>query len=69
MLANERQLQSAKEAHRQVSSAIEALQYMMTYDAVAINIDMAIEALFDLTGERASEEIISRIFENFCVGK
>ena len=69
VLANERQLQSAKEAHRQVGSAVEALQYMMTYDAVAINIDMAIEALFDLTGERASEEIISRIFENFCVGK
>lgn len=69
ILTNERQLQATKEACEQIREAVSALAVGMTYDAVAVNLDIAVQALFALTGERASEEIVSRIFENFCVGK
>ena len=29
----------------------------------------SLDALLELTGQRASQEIIDRVFENFCVGK
>jgi tRNA modification GTPase len=41
----------------------------MTLDAVSTGIEQAVSQLSALTGERASEEIIARVFEKFCVGK
>ena len=41
----------------------------MTLDAVGVGVEQAADALASLTGEKASEEIISRVFEKFCVGK
>ncbi|MDR3645128.1 MAG: tRNA uridine-5-carboxymethylaminomethyl(34) synthesis GTPase MnmE [Clostridia bacterium] len=68
-LANERQLQCAARAGEALRSAIEAVDAGITLDAVSVCIDSAVSALCELTGERADEEIITRVFERFCVGK
>ena len=41
----------------------------MTLDAVGICIEAALDALYELTGEKASEAVIEQVFSRFCVGK
>ena len=69
MLANQRQLQCAIKAENAVESGLRALKEGITLDAVSVCIDDAISALSELTGESASESVIERVFERFCVGK
>lgn len=69
LLANERQLQCASRALSAVISAQNAVQDGITLDAVSVCVDDAIEALSELTGEKASDAVIERVFARFCVGK
>ena len=41
----------------------------MTFDAVTVSLEEAIENLLELTGERVSEVVVDNVFHNFCVGK
>jgi tRNA modification GTPase len=50
-------------------SARKALASGLTPDLAAADIEDAINELNELTGKSASEEVIRRIFERFCVGK
>ena len=52
-----------------VKEAKDALMMGMTFDAVTVSLEEAISSLLELTGERASEEIVDKVFHNFCVGK
>jgi len=38
-------------------------------DLVAIDVTEAVNALGEITGETASEDLLERIFANFCIGK
>ena len=49
--------------------ALDALEAGMTMDAVTISIEEALDALLELTGERATEEVVNNVFSHFCVGK
>ncbi len=69
MLTTERQRNSAERAKGCLDEAISALQVGMTLDAVNVSADCAVQALLELTGERASEAIVDEVFRNFCVGK
>lgn len=68
-LANERQLETARRARACLGDALGALELGITVDAVGVSLESAIGALLSLTGERASEAVISQVFEKFCVGK
>ena len=41
----------------------------LTPDAVLCDVETAMEALGEVTGRTVREDIVSRIFERFCVGK
>ncbi len=41
----------------------------MPVDLVAIDLQQSIEALGEIVGLTVSEEIVDRIFHNFCLGK
>jgi len=41
----------------------------MTLDAVGVCIETSLDALYELTGEKASDAVIEKVFEKFCVGK
>ena len=45
------------------------MQQQMTPDAVLVDVEAAMEALGEITGQVMREEITNRIFERFCVGK
>ncbi len=69
LLANERQRNCALRGADCVAEAIEVLNSGFTLDAVGVLIDDALNALMELTGERASNEVAEEIFRTFCVGK
>ena len=69
IIANERQRACVEEANRTMHQAMEALDCGETLDAVNVCIDSAIDSLLELTGERASEAVVNKVFERFCVGK
>ncbi len=68
-LMNERQLSCCQSALQSIKEALAALEIGMTRDALNVNIDVAIESLDTLTGERATESVVDEIFSQFCVGK
>ncbi len=69
VLLNERQRDCAVRALEGVSEAYEALQSGQTLDAVGICLDDSLSALFELTGQRVTNEVADEIFRSFCVGK
>jgi tRNA modification GTPase len=52
-----------------VHGAIAAHQAHLTPDLLAIDVAAAVNALGEITGQTASEDLIEAIFGNFCVGK
>lgn len=68
-LANERQRDCVARAKNSVDSAISAVKAGITPDAVGVELEQALSAVFELSGKSASEEVIARVFESFCVGK
>ena len=69
MLATERQCAAAGEALSCLREALGALWDGMTLDAVTVSLDGALQALLELTGQRASEAVVQQVFSHFCVGK
>lgn len=69
ILSNERQRLAVSNALSSIKEAEDALSLGMTFDAVTVSLEDAISQLLELTGEKASDEIIDRVFHNFCVGK
>lgn len=69
LLVSERQRAAAAEADASLAEALDALRAGMTLDTVGIGIDAAIDALFVLTGEKATQAVVEEVFAKFCVGK
>lgn len=68
-LANERQRDCVIRAKSAVESALCSVKAGITPDAVGVELEQALNAVFELSGKSASEEVIARVFERFCVGK
>ncbi len=69
ILSNERQRSNVSNALKSVREAKNALLAGMTYDAVTVSLEDAISELLEMTGEKTSDEVLDRVFHNFCVGK
>ncbi len=69
LLTDQRQEEAALRARDAVRRAKGALNAGLTPDAILTDAEEALNALGELTGRTAKEEIVSRIFSRFCVGK
>ncbi len=69
VVANQRQMDCISRALQALEEAGEALEQGQTLDAVSVCIEEGVDILLELTGQRASEQVIDRVFEQFCVGK
>ncbi len=69
ILSNERQRLAVFNALKSVNEAESGLKAGLTYDAVTVSLEDAISELLELTGEKTSDEVLDRVFHNFCVGK
>lgn len=69
LLTNARQEEAAGRAREAVRRAREALTAGFTPDALLTDVEEALSALGELTGQSVREDVTDRIFAKFCVGK
>ena len=69
LVTNARQADAIRRALESVRAAKDALESGMTPDVVLTEVEQAENALGELTGRTAREDMVARIFERFCVGK
>ena len=69
ILTNARQAEAAGRALNCVVRANQALSDGVTPDALLTDVEEALEALGELTGQSVREDVTDRIFSKFCVGK
>ena len=69
ILTNVRQADAVSRASESILRAIRSMESGMTPDAVLVDVEAAMEALGEVTGQSMRDEITARIFERFCVGK
>lgn len=68
-IANERQRGCVIKAESAVKDALSAVNAGFTPDVVGVQIENALDAIFELSGKSVSDEVISEVFKRFCVGK
>ncbi|MCW3096483.1 MAG: tRNA modification GTPase TrmE [Chthonomonadaceae bacterium] len=56
-------------AHAALRHALETTRTLLPGDFIAIDVRGALDALGEITGETVTDEIVHRIFQDFCVGK
>ena len=69
ILTNTRQFDAIRRAYEAMLSALQGLKLGYTPDAVLMDVENAMEAIGEVTGATVREDITTRIFERFCVGK
>ena len=69
LLTNQRQAEAAGRALESVRRAGEALDLGVTPDALLTDVEEALSALGELTGQSVQDDVTDRIFQRFCVGK
>lgn len=68
-LSNERQRDSLLKADAAIERAEAELNCGMPYDLLFIDLEDALSALGEITGETVQQEIVDDVFSRFCVGK
>ena len=68
-IINSRQYYCVNRAYENVEKAIEDNKAGMPFDVINVLICDALDAIYELTGEKVTEEVVSEIFSKFCVGK
>ncbi len=63
-ISNERHVEALRRAETHLLEALSAPE-----DLAGVSIEMALDALAEILGKDVSEEVIDRVFRNFCVGK
>lgn len=60
---------SLERAHHSVEEAMRSLERKESGECVALDIRVALDALGEITGAVSTEDILDRIFQDFCIGK
>ncbi len=68
-LVHQRHLELAKSACEHLKNAVAAIEMGLPLDTTSIDLKEALENMGEITGMNATEEVIDRVFANFCVGK
>ena len=69
LVASARHQNALEEAQVSLAEAIRTVEARLPEDFISIDLRGALDSLGKITGETATEEIIHRIFHDFCVGK
>ena len=68
-VSNIRQLDHLNKAYDYLNSAISDLEENVFLDLVEVDLNLCIEELGKITGQSIGEDILDRIFSEFCIGK
>ena len=68
-LGSARQKEAVSQALESVKHALESADDNYTLDAVVQDLEDALDALGEVTGDVTPDDVLGSIFANFCVGK
>ena len=69
VITNMRHKTALINAGEALERAAQAIEMNMPSDIASIDINIAIDALGEITGETVSDSVVTEIFHGFCVGK
>jgi tRNA modification GTPase len=69
VVSNPRHKERLSRALEHVGAALVAARAGLTFDLVAIDLAAAVDALGQITGQTASDDLLESIFGHFCIGK
>jgi len=69
IVANIRHKKSLVQIRNSLSNAMKGMEEGTSVEFIAFEIRSALEALGQVVGETTSEEVLNRIFDQFCIGK
>ncbi len=69
MIVNERQYEAVRTAYNSIKDAYDRFKEGFSLDIIGVCVDEALYAVYSLTGENVSEEVVNEVFSKFCVGK
>jgi tRNA modification GTPase len=69
LVTNVRHQTALTRAHESLVEATSSIKDEMAAELVAVDLRAAADALGEITGAITNEEILSRIFSTFCIGK
>ncbi len=69
ILTSQRQAEAVGRAAQCLEAVFEGMAQGMTPDAVLSDVELALDALGEVTGRVVKDDVTQRIFERFCVGK
>lgn len=68
LVTNERHIMALKKAHTSIASFLEGIS-LVSPEILAIELREALDALGDITGITTPDDILNKIFSEFCIGK
>jgi tRNA modification GTPase len=69
LVTSPRHKEAIQQAHDHLSAALESAASGMPADFLTIDLHAAVNALGEVTGETATEDLLDAIFSRFCIGK
>ena len=69
VISNARQYAALLRAHEFIASAKNSLSLGLTQDLASSDVEKALGEIAELDGRRVNDEVLDKIFANFCVGK
>lgn len=69
IVANARQQEALERAEKAILAAVENLESEVGFELVAFEMRTALNALGEIVGEVCTEDLLDRIFSQFCIGK
>jgi len=69
LVTSARHQEALRRAAEHLRAAISSLEQALPLDFVSIDLRAAYDALGEVTGETASDDLLDRIFSEFCIGK
>jgi tRNA modification GTPase len=69
LVTSVRHQEALRRASEHLRASVEALEQHIPLDFVSIDLRAAYDALGEVTGETASDDLLDKIFSEFCIGK
>lgn len=69
MVTNVRHVNALEKAKKALEDGIRITEEGLPYDFIEVDLKNVYEALGEITGESLEEDLVSKIFSNFCLGK
>jgi tRNA modification GTPase len=69
LAANSRHIRALKDAQKLIAQALNSLDNKLTAECVAEDLKGALNCLDEILGKKFSQELLNKIFSEFCIGK